>query len=135
MAEGNWAAALYLDAKAAPEQQEALGAIFGGGAGGPLAGVAPLIGQILGVKSVDINYRSEGTKRSATIDGVLDANIQAVPSPFPDKVVIKLNANPLFPGEEWVQAYGAQTTYKDYDFNWDNTGKCADYSEFRWAGP
>ena len=135
MAEGNWIAALYLDAKGSPEQQEALGGIFGGQAGGPLAGVAPLIGQVVGVKSVSIDYRNEGTKRSARIDGVLDANIQAVPAAVPDAVVIKLNANPLFPGQDWVQAYGTQTTYRDYEFQWDNTGKCADYANFSWTGP
>lgn len=135
MGEGNWSAAAYLDAKGSPEQQEALGAIFSGQAGGPLAGVAPLIGQIVGIKPVVIEYRSQGKQRSARIDGILDANVQAVPAAVPDAVVIKLNANPLFPGQDWIQAYGTQTTYTDYDFQWDNTGKCADYAEFRWTGP
>jgi hypothetical protein len=135
MAEGNWTAAAYLDAAASPSQQEALGAIFGGAAGGPLAGVAPLIGQMLGARPVPITYKNEGKKRSATIDGVLDATVQAVPAATEDAVVIKLNANPLFPGEDWVQAYGVQSTYRDYEFDWDNSGKCADYANFRWAGP
>ena len=135
MANGNWTAAVYLDERASEEQQQALGTIYGGAAGGPPSALAPLIGTQLGVKLVPIDYRNEGTKRSARIGGILDANIQAVPSPFEDKVVIKLNANPLFPGEDWVQAYGAQTTYTDHDFQWDNTGKCADYAVFRWAGP
>jgi hypothetical protein len=135
MIEGNWTAAVYVDERASAEQQEALGAIFGGAAGGPLGAVAPLIGNNLGAKLASIEYRNEGTKRSARINGVLDANIQAVPAAVPDAVVIKLNANPLFPGEDWVQAYGTQTTYTDHGFQWDNTGKCADYSLFRWAGP
>ena len=45
--------------------------------------------------------------------------------------VIQHTAHPLFP--ELVQAYGVRTTYTDYDFNWDNTGKCADYASFRWS--
>jgi hypothetical protein len=135
MGEGNWSAALYLDAQGSPEQQEALGAIFGGQAGGPLGALAPLIGQVVGVKSLPIEYRNEGKQRSARIDGVLDATIQAVPAAVPDAVVIKLNANPLFPGQDWVQAYGTQSTYSDFDFQWDNSGKCADYAQFRWTGP
>ncbi len=135
MGEGNWSAALYLDAKGSEEQQQALRAIFGGHAGGPPAVLTPLIGQVAGVKSLPIEYRNEGKQRSARMDGVLDANIQAVPAAVPDAVVIKLNANPLFPGQDWVQAYGTQTTYTDYDFQWDNTGKCADYAKFEWAGP
>lgn len=135
MANGNWTAAAYLDERASGQQQEALGAIFGGAAGGPPSALAPLIGQNLGVKVVPIEYRNEGKKRSARIGGILDSNIEAVPAAVPDAVVIKLNANPLFPGEDWVQAYGVQSTFTDHDFKWDNTGKCADYAQFRWSGP
>jgi hypothetical protein len=135
MAHGNWTAAAYLDERANGDQQQALGAIFGGAAGGPPSAIAPLIGNNLGAKLVPIEYRNEGKKRSAVIGGILDANIEAVPAAVPDAVVIKMNANPLFPGEEWVQAYGTQSTYTDHDFKWDNTGKCADYATFRWAGP
>lgn len=135
MAEGNWTAAAYIDERASEAQQAALGAIFGGAAGGPPSALVPLIGQNLGAKLVPIEYRNEGRKRSARIGGILDATIQAVPAITPDDVVIKLNANPLFPGQDWIQAYGLQTTYRDHDFTWDNTGKCADYAEFRWSGP
>jgi hypothetical protein len=135
MAHGNWTAAAYLDERANGDQQQALGAIFGGAAGGPPSAIAPLIGNNLGAKLVPIEYRNEGKKRSVVIGGILDANIEAVPAAVPDAVVIKMNANPLFPGEEWVQAYGTQSTYTDHDFKWDNTGKCADYATFRWAGP
>ncbi len=135
MARGNWTAAAYLDERASGEQQQALGAIFGGAAGGPPSAIAPLIGDNLGAKVVPIDYRNEGRKRSARIGDILDANIEAVPAAVPDAVVVKLNANPLFPGEEWVQAYGTQSTYTDHDFKWDNTGKCADYATFRWTGP
>jgi hypothetical protein len=135
MGEGNWRAALYVDAKGSPEQQEALGAVFGGQAGGPPSAVSALISEVVGVKALPIEYRSEGTKRSVRVGDVIDANIQAVPAAIPDEVVIKLNANPLFPGQDWIQAYGTQTTYDDYDFHWDNTGKCADYAEFQWSAP
>ncbi len=40
------------------------------------------------------------------------------------------NCNP-----ETVQAYGVRTTYRDHGFDRDNSGKCADYASFRWAGP
>lgn len=135
MIEGNWTAAIYLDDRASARQQEALGAIFGGAAGGPMAALAPLIGTNLGVKLVPIEYRNEGKRRSARIANILDATVQAVPSYKEDAVVIKQNANPLFEGTDWVQASGVTSSYRDHDFTWDNTGKCADYANFRWAGP
>lgn len=135
MAKGNWTAAAYVDERASEQQQHALGAIFSGQAGGPPSAVAALIGENLGAKIVPIEYQNEGKKRSVRIPGILDATIQAVPAITEDAVVIKLNANPLFPGQDWVQAYGAQSTYADHDFEWNLTGKCADYADFRWAGP
>ncbi|MGH2448261.1 MAG: DUF1326 domain-containing protein [Chloroflexota bacterium] len=135
MHNGNWAVAAYLDANGTPEQQQALGAIFSGAGGGPMAALGPLIGTHVGVKVVPIEYRNEGKKRSARIDGILDSTIQAVPAISEDEVVIKQNANPLFPGQDWVQASGVRSTYRDYDWDWDNSGRCADYASFRWQGP
>src|SRR5919202_475672 len=43
MADGNMAAALYLDERADEPQRGALQAIFTGGAGGPVGALAPLI--------------------------------------------------------------------------------------------
>ena len=134
MAEGNWTVAVYVDSKIPSQQQEALGAIFGGAAGGPMSALASLISSNAGVKAVPIEYRNEGRQRNARIEGILDARIEAVPGVSPDALVIKQDANPLFPAE-WIQAYGVQTTYRDYEFDWDNTGKCADYARFRWSGP
>lgn len=133
MGEGNWTIAAYIDAQASAAQQQALGAIFGGAAGGPMAALTPLIGQNLGAKVVPISYRREGKKRSATIDGILDSTIEAVRGATADGVVVKRGANPLFP-DEWVQAYGVRGTFRDHDWNWDNSGKCADYADFTWSG-
>ena len=135
MANGNWTAGVYLDERANPDQQQALGAIFGGQAGGPMAALAPLIGTNLGAKLVPIEFRSEGKKRSAQIPNVLNSVVEAVPSPFEGEVVIKRNANPLFPGEDWVQAYGTTSSLTDLGWSWDNSGKCADYANFTFAGP
>jgi len=71
MADGNWSVAAYIDERADDKQTEALGAIFTGAAGGPIAALAPLIGKKLGVTKVPITYRIEGKRRSAEIPGIL----------------------------------------------------------------
>ena len=43
MADGNWSVAAYIDQRADDKQTEALGAIFTGAAGGPMAAFTPLI--------------------------------------------------------------------------------------------
>jgi hypothetical protein len=75
MAEGNWSVAAYIDQRANDKQTEALGAIFTGAAGGPMAQLAPLIGNNLGVRKVPITYRIEGKKRSAEIPSVLHMSV------------------------------------------------------------
>jgi hypothetical protein len=75
MAEGNWSVAAYIDQRADDKQTAALGAIFTGAAGGPMAAFAPLIGKNLGVKKAPITFRIEGKKRSAEIPGVLHMSL------------------------------------------------------------
>jgi hypothetical protein len=53
MAEGNWSVAAYIDQRADDKQTEALGAIFTGAAGGPMAAFAPLIGKNWGEEGPD----------------------------------------------------------------------------------
>jgi hypothetical protein len=69
MMETKWKVALYVDDKADQGQQDALTQIFYGQAGGHLAGLAPLIGEVLGVKTVPIEFRSEGKRRSLRLGG------------------------------------------------------------------
>jgi hypothetical protein len=132
MAEGNWTAAAYLDERASTEQQQALGAIFGGAAGGQPGAIAPLITDLRDPKVVSIIYESEGKQRRVRIPGILESTVEAVPGGGnPDEPIVKLNAHPLFP--ELVQAYGVRTTYTDHGFTWDNTGKNGDYASFTWS--
>jgi hypothetical protein len=60
MANGNWTLAAYVDERADEKQTAALGAIFGGGEGGPMAAFAPMVGKHLGVKKVPIKYSING---------------------------------------------------------------------------
>ena len=71
MADGNWTAAAYIDEQADDKQTEALGAIFTGAAGGPMAVLAPMIGTNLSARKVPISYRIDGKKRSAQIAGIM----------------------------------------------------------------
>ena len=80
MGEGNWTAAAYIDERADDKQTEALGAIFTGAAGGPMAVLAPLIATNLGAKKVPIKYQVDGKKRSAEIPGVLQMAVEPLPT-------------------------------------------------------
>src|SRR5438132_33628 len=80
MAEGNWTVAIYVDERSSDQQAEALGAIFGGAEGGPMAAFAPMIATNLGVKKVPITYRVTGKTRSAEIPGIMHMAVQPLPT-------------------------------------------------------
>lgn len=71
MTDGNWKVALYLDDRATPEQSEALGAVFSGGAGGHLAAVGPLIGEVVGVAPASITFQRSGRSLKAAVGDLL----------------------------------------------------------------
>jgi hypothetical protein len=71
MTDGGWRVALYLDDRATAEQSEALGAVFSGGAGGYLAGLGPLIGEVAGVAPAAITFDKSDGSLHAEVAGAL----------------------------------------------------------------
>lgn len=59
MNEGNWRLGLLVDARATEEQAEKLAAVFSGQLGGPMAALAPLIGENLGMERVPLEFSSQ----------------------------------------------------------------------------
>ena len=53
---GNWKAALYVDDDASPAQHDALISVFSGKLGGPIADLAKLIGEVVSVEKVPIEF-------------------------------------------------------------------------------
>jgi hypothetical protein len=58
MIEGNWRAGIVFDADTTDEQMQSLTSVFTGAVGGPMAGLAPLIGEFLGTERADIALES-----------------------------------------------------------------------------
>ncbi len=134
MGEGGWRVGVYLDERATPEQQQALGAILSGELGGPPSMLAPLIGEQLGVKLVPIHYESDGTRRRATIPGIMEVEVEGVTNPGTGEVLEVTNTiHPM--GENLPIAKSVVGRYDDPDFglSWDNTGKNGHYRAFDWA--
>lgn len=75
MTDGGWKVGLYIDQRASAAQTKALGEIFGGKAGGHLANVAPLIGEVVGVQSAPISFDKNGKKATVHVGDVLDLEV------------------------------------------------------------
>ena len=79
MIAGNWTVGLIVDERATAAQREALVAIGSGQGGGPMAAVAPLVGNFAGAETKPIRIDRNGMRRSASIPGALDIAIEGIP--------------------------------------------------------
>src|SRR3954470_10300548 len=77
MTEGNWRVGVFVDA-ASDAQFEQLVQVFSGQLGGPMAGLAPLIGEMLGVERATIDVQDDGLRHSVRIGDAVDFEIQDI---------------------------------------------------------
>jgi len=134
MIDGNWQVALYLDERADAGQQQALQAIFAGSAGGVMGGFAPLIGEVLGIRTVPITFRIEGKRRSVEIPDVMQLAVRPVPSAMgADQEIVATNAHPFAPQGVALAVGEEGSTWSDYGMRWDNSGRNGHYGALNWS--
>ncbi|MBI3304391.1 MAG: DUF1326 domain-containing protein [Deltaproteobacteria bacterium] len=132
MRDGNWTAAVYVDEKAAKEQQDALGAIFSGQAGGPMGAVAAgLIKKFLGVKPAPISFEMKGNERRLTIPNILEIDIAAVTGRDGSEPIWATNAShPV--SSKLALAQSRAYRYSDHNLAWNTSGTNGHFSSFSW---
>ena len=111
MAKGNWRGAFYIDERANPAQREALSAIFSFKPGGAFAAQAGSVAEVLGVKFVPITFEAQGRQWKMAIAGIRVENLPRRPFPY-------------------VAAKSTHTAYKDFDLQWEISGKSGFYAPF-----
>jgi hypothetical protein len=133
MADGNWAVAAYIDERADDRQTAALGAIFTGADGGPMAAFAPLVATQLGVKKVPIGYAVRGKGRSVEIPDIMQMAVEPIPTMHPSGEIWTALGHPVAP-DRLALAVGRQgSTFSDYGMRWDNSGRNGHYAPIRWS--
>ena len=133
MADGNLAVAAYIDERADDQQTAALGTIFTGAEGGPMAAFAPLITRHLGVKKAPIRYAIEGKARSVEIPGIVHMSVEPLPSLHPSGESWTALGHPVAPDRLALAVGRAGSTFTDYGMRWDNSGKNGHYAPIRWS--
>jgi hypothetical protein len=78
MTEGNWRLGVFVDDRATDEQMDKLVGVFGGQLGGPMAGLAPLVGEMLGVERAPIEVVHDGLKHSVRVGDAIDFEIEDI---------------------------------------------------------
>lgn len=134
MSEGNWRAALLVDDKASAEQTEAINAIFGGQAGGPLADLAPLIGEMVGGGPAPIEYADDGRNHSVRIGDMVDVSVADFVSPL-DATGKGIRVSGVgFPADTLAAGTATSAKVDAFGLSWDTSGKNSFSAPFAWSG-
>ena len=78
MTEGNWRVGVFIDDAATEDQFQRLVQVFSGQLGGPMTGLAPLIGEMLGIERAAILVEEDGLRHSVRVGGMIDFEIEDI---------------------------------------------------------
>lgn len=134
MATTKWQVAMYFDDKATDAQKNALMQIFTGQAGGHPAVLVSFVGQVLGAKSAGIDYHAQGKRRSLKIQGVVEAEIEAIQGQGGADVTISGHPLAIVPGQPATVAKSKKLSYHDYGQQWEVSDKNGFFSPFAYEG-
>ena len=134
MSDGGWRLGVVIDEAASEEQAEALGAVFSGAVGGPMAALAGMIGEQLGVERLPIEFSSDNGSHHVKIGDSANVDVEDV-VPFgvegnePAKVTdifhpANSTLNIAKAGASTIDLFGLQIS---------NEGKAAFSGTFSWA--
>jgi hypothetical protein len=135
MTDGNWKMGLIIDEAASDEQAEKLGGVFSGQMGGPMAALAPLIGEILGSEQRQIEYVNNGLSHSIRIGEDIDVAVEDV-VPFGIETGQPAQLTNVFhpAGSTLTIARSELGKISAFGLDFDNTGKSAFSAPFSWSG-
>ncbi len=125
MQDGNWRVALYTDAGADDAQGQALGAIFSGQAGGHLANLLPLIGEVMGARPARIDLKTEGKRFSLGVDDVASAGYELIEGQGGGTVEVQGHPLAPVPGVAFTVGRSGHFRVHDHGIDVDVAGKNA----------
>jgi hypothetical protein len=132
MTEGNWRLGMFVDDGASDEQVEKLTGVFGGQKGGPMAALAPLVGEVLGVERAPIEVVEEGLRHSVRIGDAVDFEIEDI-VPFGIETGEPVRLTGVFHPVASELTAAEATRSKIDAFGISYEGKTGLSSEFSWA--
>jgi hypothetical protein len=133
MTQGNWRLGVYVDDQASDEQFDKLVKVFGGQLGGPMAALAPLVGEIVGVERAAIDVGHDGLVHRVRVGDTIDFEIQDI-VPFGVETGRPVRFDGMFHpvGTDLVMAEAKRTRIDAFGISYEGkTGLSK--SEFSWA--
>lgn len=133
MATTQWSAAVYVDDRATEEQKGSLLKIFGGHGGGHPARLASHIGEIVGVRSVPIEFSENGNTHSLKIPNIAEMEIEQTEGQGGAPITVAGHPLCIAPGFTATMAKSSKLTYSDHGMSWNLSDKTGIFSPFAYA--
>ena len=133
---GNWKVAVFVDSKASAKQKEAILAAHTGKLGGPLADLAKLIGEVVGVYDAPIQFNFTEGKGTIRVGDVIAADMtpyadgQGRPTKLVDSIFSTIPGSPAYLGK----APKHKVTLPQHQMAWEFTNRNAVLGQFRLEG-
>lgn len=133
---GNWKCAVFVDNKATPKQKEAILAGHTGKLGGPLADLAKLIGEVVGVYDTPIQFNFTEGKGTIRVGDVVSAEMQPYvdgqgrPTKLVDTIFSTIPGSPAFVGK----ALKHKVNLPQHHMAWEFTNRNAVLGQFKLEG-
>jgi hypothetical protein len=135
MSQNNWRVAIYYDNKASEAQKNSLIQIFTGQVGGFLAGLAESWEEVVGAKSVRIDYHADGKRRSLKISDIVESEIEALSGKDGSDITL-VNGHPAAgaPSLATTLAKSKKLSYHDHGWQWEISEKSGYFGPFVYEG-
>ena len=132
---GDWKGAVFVDERATPQQKEAILAAHTGKLGGPLADLAPLIGEVLGVYDVPIEFNMREGRGRIRVGDAIAAEMEPLtdpkgrPTSLVDSIFSTIPGSPAFVGK----APTLRASIPQHGMVWEFSGRNAVLGSFTFA--
>jgi hypothetical protein len=133
MLDGGWRVGVIIDDKASKEQADKLTGVFAGQVGGPMANIAPLIGELLGVERLPIEYADKGNRHSIRIGDSIAIEVEDYAASEGGETT-KLTGLAHPSNSTITIARPIESRIKAFGMEFKNAGKSAFSAPFNWQG-
>lgn len=135
MGAGNLKVGLIVDERADDAQTAAIADIATGAAGGPMAALGPLVGEVAGLEKRPIEFVSDGMSYSVKAGDLVEQSLEAVASALPSGGPMFLD-NVFHPVATKIGlAKATKTRFNAFGIDWEDASgtKNGHFAPFSWA--
>jgi hypothetical protein len=133
MLDGNWRVGLIIDDKASKEQADKLAGVFSGQMGGPMAGLAPLIADVLGIEQKPFEYGDSGHKHHLKIGNEIAIEVEDyIPAGMSEPTRLVGIGHPA--NTTLTIARPTSSKIKAFGMEFHNEGRSAFSAPYSWSG-